>query len=348
MISSSEHSDSPMRGNPGSGRRLNGEGGLYEGALPLVEGGPLPSFNEACSEQMNLNRPIFTHRIFVSDSDTRQTAGTEIFPYWSFTKTVIAICALRMAQEGRIDPDRHLAGYDFSLRQLLDHTSGLPDYFALADYRKAVAQNEKPWPAEHLREVTMAQGRLFAPGKGWSYSNLGYMLARDLIEDMAQMPFANLVKQMICDPLGLDSVELAVAQPDFERIHWKATEGYHPGWVYHGCLTGTAADAAKLLDALFRGRSLNASILAEMLVRHPLGGAIEGRPWTECGYAPGLMSGRCGDVGRVIGHSGGGPFSVNAIYHFPDLPRPVTVASFTDGNNEGVAEFAAVEAAVHN
>lgn len=271
-----------------------------------------------------------------------------MFPYWSFTKTVIAICALRMVQEGRIDPDRRLAGYDFSLRQVLDHTSGLPDYFSVPGYRKAVEQTEQPWTAEHLREVTMAQGRLFAPGKGWSYSNLGYMLARDLIEDVAQLPFANLLKQMICDPLGLDSIELAAARHDFERIHWKATKGYHPGWVYHGCLIGTAADAAKLLHALFSGKLLNASILAEMLVQHPLGGAIEGRPWTECGYALGLMSGRCGNVGRVIGHSGGGPFSVNAVYHFPDLRRPVTVASFTDGTNEGVAEFAAVEAAARD
>ena len=39
MISSPENSECPMRGNPGSRRCLNGEGGLYEGALPLVEGG---------------------------------------------------------------------------------------------------------------------------------------------------------------------------------------------------------------------------------------------------------------------------------------------------------------------
>lgn len=282
------------------------------------------------------------------DTDPHQAAETEVFPYWSFTKTVIAICALRMVQEGLIGLDKPLAGYDFSLRQVLDHTSGLPDYFSLPDYRKAVAQNEQPWPAEHLLVVTIAQGRLFAPGKGWSYSNLGYMLARDLIEDVAQLPFADMVKKMILNPLGLENVELAVTRHDFEPIHWKATKGYHPGWVYHGCLIGTAADAAKLLHALFSGKLLNASILAEMLIQHPLGGAIEGRPWTECGYALGLMSGRCGDVGRVIGHSGGGPFSVNAVYHFPDLKKPVTVASFTDGTDEGVAEFAAVEAAARD
>ncbi|QFS84923.1 D-alanyl-D-alanine carboxypeptidase precursor (plasmid) [Roseivivax sp. THAF40] len=293
---------------------------------------------------MSVTGPVFTHRIFVSD-DAHQTGGTEVFPYWSFTKTVIAICALRMAQERRLDLDRHVTGYDFTLRQLLNHTSGLPDYFTVPDYREAVARNEQPWTAEHLREITMAQGRLFAPGQGWAYSNLGYMLARDLIEDVAERPFADLVKHIICDPLGLDSIELAVTRRDFERAHWTVTKGYHPGWVYHGCLVGSAADAARLLHALFRGKLLNASVFGEMLVQRPLGGAIEGRPWTECGYALGLMSGRCGDVGRAIGHSGAGPFCVNAVYHFPDLPRPVTVASFTDGADEGVAEFAAVSEA---
>lgn len=295
---------------------------------------------------MNVGRSIFTYRIPASEPDAHQAAGAEIFPYWSFTKTLIAICALRLAQDGRIDLDAPMAGYDVSLRQVLNHTAGLPDYFSLPAYRKAVADDEEPWPAAHLREVAMAQGRLFAPGKGWAYSNVGYLLARELIEDVAQQSFSGLVRQMICGPLGLDSVELAVARQDFGRVHWTGASGYHPGWVYHGCLTGTAADAAALLHALFMGRLLNAPMLAQMLIRHPLGGAIEGRPWTDCGYALGLMSGRCGDVGRVIGHSGGGPFSVNAVYHFPDLQTPVTVASFTDGRSEGVAEFAAVEAAV--
>ncbi|TMV79411.1 beta-lactamase family protein [Thioclava sp. BHET1] len=297
---------------------------------------------------MNMDRSIFTHRISEPASDMDQAAGTEIFPYWSVTKTVIAICALRLAQEGRIALDGHLAGHDFSLRQVLGHTSGLPDYHVLPAYQRAVAEDEEPWPAEHLREAAMAQGRLFAPGKGWSYSNIGYMLARDLIEDVAQQSFSDLVKRIVCEPLGLDSVELAVLRRDFASIHWARAAAYHPGWVYHGCLIGTAADAAKILHALFMGELLNAPMLAEMLITHPLGGAIEGRPWTKCGYALGLMSGEYGSVGRVIGHSGGGPFCVNAVYHFPDLPRPITVASFTDGRDEGGAEFAAIEAALRD
>lgn len=83
-----------------------------------------------------------------------------------------------------------------------------------------------------------------------------------------------------------------------------------------------------------------------MLDIHQLGGAIPGRPWTSCGYGLGLMWGEVGEVGRVIGHSGAGPFCVSAVYYFPDIAAPVTVASFTEGSNEAPAEFEAVRLAL--
>tara|TARA_B000000460_G_C21509316_1_gene390178 strand:+ start:152 stop:676 length:525 start_codon:yes stop_codon:yes gene_type:complete len=172
------------------------------------------------------------------------------------------------------------------------------------------------------------------------------MLARERVEDCSGRSFACLVKELICEPLNLGSIALASTREDFARVHWQAATKYHPGWVYHGCLIGTASDAARLLHALFTFRLLNSATLAEMLQRYPLGGAIGGRPWTEHGYGLGLMSGRVGVVGSAIGHSGGGPFCVNAVYHFPDLEEPVTVASFSEGQDESVAEFAAVNLAV--
>ena len=62
-------------------------------------------------------------------------------------------------------------------------------------------------------------------------------------------------------------------------------------------------------------------------------------------YGLGLMTGSMGGVGRAFGHSGGGPFCVNAVYHFPERAVPVTVACFTDGENEGRAEFQAARLA---
>lgn len=294
---------------------------------------------------MDRDGRIFSCRARGEAPEVTPGADRRIFPYWSLTKTAIAICALRLAEQGRIDLDACLPDHGFTLRQLLNHTAGLPDYGTLRAYHQAVARDEAPWPRDVLFRAAMAQGPLFAPGTGWSYSNIGYMLARERIEAVAGRGFAALFRDLVGDVLGLASVELATARADFARVAWPAARRYHPGWVCHGCLTGTAGDAARLLHGLFSGRLLGRAMLDQMLRRRPLGGAIAGRPWTECGYGLGVMGGRFGGAGRVIGHSGGGPFCVNAVYHFPDRAAPLTVACFAAGTDEGVAEFAAARCA---
>ncbi|MDK3018778.1 serine hydrolase domain-containing protein [Pseudodonghicola flavimaris] len=292
---------------------------------------------------MTTPAPLHSCRITAAGCDQRSPDNTGIFPYWSVTKTAIAICALSLAEAGKLDLDTPLPGQPFTLRQLLGHTAGLPDYTGLPAYQAAVARDEEPWSDTDLLAAALAQGPLFAPGTGWAYSNVGYMLARQRIETAADMPFAALFRTRIGDRLGLDSVTLATTRQHFTRVRWDGARRYHPGWVYHGCLIGTATDAARLLHRLFTGQLLSPAMLEQMLRRQSLGGALPGRPWTDCGYALGLMSGSFGAAGRAIGHSGGGPFSVNAVYHFPDLATPATVACFTEGRDEGVAEYAAAE-----
>lgn len=290
--------------------------------------------------------PLHACRLY--DDGDCETFGAPglLFPWWSVTKTAIAICALRLAEQGRLDLDAPLPGQPFTLHQLLTHRAGLPDYGSLPSYHAAVRADEAPWPRDVLVEAVLAQGQLFAPGQGWRYSNLGYLLARERIEAVTGRGLGELVAALIAAPLGLASVALAQTRAQFAQTAWLAAGRYHPGWVYHGCLIGTAPDAARMMQALFAGRLLRTESLSRMRKTHPLGGALPGRPWTEHGYATGLMSGRAGAAGRAIGHSGAGPFSVNAVYHFPDLPRPVTVACFTDGRDEGVAEHAAVRLAL--
>lgn len=260
-----------------------------------------------------MREPVF-HSSWVTASGTERGSGnlTGRFPFWSFTKTVIAVCTLKLCEDGVLDLDGRLDGVSYTLRQLLAHTSGLADYGSIRSLRPERGGLTPTWDTcSHVNRSRWLWG----------------------------LGFAHLVDDIICRPLGLASIELATTQDQFSRLYWKAAEHYHPGWVYHGCLTGTVVDAARVLHGLFSGRLLCAAMLDEMLARRPLGGKIPGRPWTDCGYGLGLMNGRMGGSGRAIGHSGGGPFSVNAIYHFPDRDDPVTVACFTDGKDEGQAEF---------
>ncbi|SNR79231.1 serine hydrolase domain-containing protein [Puniceibacterium sediminis] len=268
-----------------------------------------------------------------------------LFPYWSFTKTVIATCALLLTEVGAVSLESRPDGAPYTLKHLLGHTAGLPDYGQLPDYHSAVTAGETPWSRADMLDRALSLGTLFAPGQGWSYSNIGYMFAREMIEVASGKPLADLVTELIFRPLNLRSVILAQTRDDFAKLHWPAAAAYDPGWVYHSCLTGTARDAACLLHALMTGALLSPASLDAMTEALPLGGALPGRPWTQCGYGLGLMSGKVGATGRAIGHSGGGPFCVNAVYHFPDQPDPITVACFTNGTSEGIAEHAATTAA---
>lgn len=290
---------------------------------------------------------MYIHRIsdkLVQSERDGASVHAPLFPYWSFTKTVIAICVLQVMEQGKLDLDDKFSDWPFTWRQLLNHTSGLPDYGALPAYQQAVAEYETPWDRERLLAQTLSKGVRFGPGEGWAYSNVGYMFLREGLEAVAGLPFDTLVQQRITVPLNLKSVTLANSRQHFSKLHWSSARHYHPGWVYHGCLIGTAADAATLLHGLFAGQLLSRNSLAQMMTVKQLGGGLVGRPWSEHGYGLGLMAGRLGAAGRAFGHSGAGPFCVNAVYHLPDLPSPETRASFTTGTDEGVAEWALTEA----
>src|SRR5262249_56978940 len=104
-------------------------------------------------------------------------------PWWSLTKTAIAAAALALVGDGRLALDEPLDSRPYTLRQLLQHTAGLPEYGALAAYHEAVSRRDAPWSVEELLRRVVAERLLFAPGRGWTYSNVGYLFLRRLIHD---------------------------------------------------------------------------------------------------------------------------------------------------------------------
>jgi CubicO group peptidase (beta-lactamase class C family) len=287
------------------------------------------------------------HSAWAVGDDPLRTSGaaSALFPWWSFTKTVLGVCVLRLWEQARLELHERLPGQPFTPHHLLQNRAGVPNYGHLPAYHGAVARGDTPWSRQELLDRVQADRLDFEPGTGWSYSNVGFLLVRELIEERTGQDLGAVIAALVTGPLGLASVRLARSATEFREVHWEAVRGYDPRWVYHGCLIGTTGNACRLLQALFAGRLLRPKTLDLMLQRHHLGGDIPGRPWTSHGYALGLMSGAVRTAGRAIGHSGSGPGCVNAVYHFPDLPRPVTVASFTDGNDEGQAEWEALSIA---
>jgi toxin FitB len=100
------------------------------------------------------------------------------------------------------------------------------------------------------------------------------------------------------------------------------------------------SDAASFLHSLMSGDVLPPELLTEMTTCHPISEqSLPGRPWETTGYGLGLMIGRMASAGIAMSHSGAGPGSVRAVYHFGDRPSPCTVAAFAMGDEESATEY---------
>ena len=274
----------------------------------------------------------------------RGDPGARPVPWWSFAKTVIAAAALVLVRDGELVLDEPVAGKRYTLRQLLAHTAGVPNYSDLDDYTQCVARRAEPWPVEEMLDRVQADRLLFEPGRDWRYSNTGYLLMRRIIEAVAGDDLLQALQQLVLLPLGIEGVSMASYPTELEATEWGNPDGYPPGWVYHGLLIGPPASAALLLERLLAGRVLPADLLAQMGDRRPLGGELSGRPWKDFGYGLGTMIALDGPAGPSIGHTGSGPISVAAVYRFSDHRK--TVAAFSSIADQAVVEWAAHEAAI--
>jgi CubicO group peptidase (beta-lactamase class C family) len=159
-------------------------------------------------------------------------------PWWSFTKTVIAAGALALVRDGRLALDEPLPKRPYTLRQLLQHRAGVANYGDLVAYHEAVARGDDPWPASELLERTETDRLRFEPGKGWSYSNIGYLFVRQLIEAACDQPLGIALTQLVLRPLGIENARIAEAPDDLLGVFMGDAGSYHPGWVYHGLMVG--------------------------------------------------------------------------------------------------------------
>jgi D-alanyl-D-alanine carboxypeptidase len=260
------------------------------------------------------------------------------FLAYSITKSIIAVLFLQFKEEGRVDLHASLGRWfpevphsrEISLRHLLNHTSGVPDYGSLPQYHQAVRMSPStPWSFERFAAETYEKGLRFEPGNGWEYSNPGYMLLRRIAEEIAGINFGKLVSERIAVPLGLSTMFVPESIDDLSglapaRSRALSADGavrdvrqhYHPGWVSHGVVASTPSDVARFFDALFHQRLFSKQSLDEMmaLVPVPVTPSPEDR-MGKPGYGLGLMGDPESAWGPLWGHNGGGPgYTASAVF----------------------------------
>ncbi|KZN40990.1 hypothetical protein N474_11620 [Pseudoalteromonas luteoviolacea CPMOR-2] len=269
------------------------------------------------------------------------SAGDKQVPWWSFTKTVIATLTLKCVEQGKIELDSKLKGKPYTYRQLLQHTSGLTDYAMLREYHQAVTNGQSPWPCDEMLAKVQVDDLLFNPGEGWRYSNIGYLFLKQQIEQCYDAPFAEVLDTLF-KSVDISNSALIESSAEFDKLN-VSNQSYDPRWCYHGVIAGSVHDAAEFLHLLMSGQLISKPMLNRMLTPYKLNFDVGQRPWKSPAVGLGVML-NCEPELKTSGHTGQGPQSCFAAYHFEQI-NPITITVFEQTHSQAVVEDKAVELA---
>ncbi|MFD9882870.1 serine hydrolase domain-containing protein [Streptomyces alboflavus] len=257
----------------------------------------------------------------------------------SNTKTFVATVVLQLSAERKLSLDdtveRWLPGLvrgngndgrRITLRHLLQHTSGIHDDYPGFD--SAARYYEKrfdPYTPRQLVERAMRHRPDFRPGKGWAYSNVGYMLLGMVIEKATGRTWHAEVRERLLKPLGLRHTYHPGGSPSVRTPHARGYQRFAtaPKLVdvtllkdanAAGGLIGTTADLNRFFRALLGGKVLKPAQLKEMKRTVPLNKEFQ-VPYPGARYGLGLMKNKLPCGGWYWSHGGDeiGYMSRNAV-----------------------------------
>jgi D-alanyl-D-alanine carboxypeptidase len=268
----------------------------------------------------------------------------------SNTKMYTSVVVLQLVEEGLLALDEPVETYlpgllrgdgiDGSLitvRQLLQHTSGLPNYTAAIAGDLFAIRDTYLQPRE-LVDLALAMPASFEPGASYEYSNTNYVIAGLLIEKVTERPLGEQITDRIIDPLELENTYFpGIGDREINGPH---ASGYHtnaageldditttdPAWAWAaGQLIASPSDVNRFMQALTGGELLGTDpagtdLLTEMQTTIP---AAE--LWDGAEYGLGLIRYPLSCGGVAWGHGGdiSGFETRNAV---DESGRAVTIA----------------------
>ena len=189
----------------------------------------------------------------------------------SVTKTFVAATVLQLAEEDVLDLDdsvrthlpelRHVSE-TITIRQLMDHTSGLADLFN-DETRAGIEQHpERAWTRPEV--LNSLHAPWFLPGEAYGYANSNYFLLGLIVERATGSSLADELAERFIGPLGLDATRmLSASEPDgplepaWASIFWAS-----------GAMSSSAVDLARWGDALYGDDILAGGTKRQMLRVH--------------------------------------------------------------------------------
>ncbi|MEU6593412.1 serine hydrolase domain-containing protein [Streptomyces sp. NPDC046881] len=270
----------------------------------------------------------------VGDTRTgRPRSAADHYRVASITKTFVATVLLQLEAEGRLSLDDSVErwlpgvvrghghdGREVTLRQLLNHTSGIHDYLDDPEFRRdyftAAGFAEHRYDTltpRHLVGLALRHEPDFAPGTSWGYSNTNYVLAGMVIEKVTGRPYGTEITRRIIAPLHLGATSVPGTRVTLPRPRSRAYSTFKvPGGpVYDvtelnpslasasGEMISDSADLSRFYGALLRGELLPPRQLKEMKT------TVDTKVAPNIRYGLGLMDTRLACGVHVWGHTGG-------------------------------------------
>ena len=158
-------------------------------------------------------------------ADTLPMQVDSVFDLASVSKQFTAAAVMLLKRRGLLDLEDEITKFfpeipykGVTIRHLLNHTGGLPDYMDWID-ETAKKENRIPGNDMIVRFLSeCGEEPVFAPGDQWEYSNTGYCLLAQIVEKAAGVPFEVFMKENVFEPAGLTSTHVYHRRKDHLTI----------------------------------------------------------------------------------------------------------------------------------
>ena len=320
--------------------------------LKLDEWHKAGSFPGATFGVVLANGESFGLAVGFSDRQTKTAMrANDRMPAGSVGKTFAAATALQLIKEGKIKLDDKIEKYlgqeqwfarlpnakEITVRQLMNHTSGLVRYEFKEQFTKDLTANpEKFWKPAELVAYLLDEKAPFEAGKGWDYSDTNYIVLGMIIEKVTGRKFYDEASRRLLKPLKLTDtapqdgprlkgVVQGYAGPnnpfggtDEMIVNGKFSVNPQFEWTGGGYVS-TAHDLARWAKMIYEGKAFSPDLLPQ--VEEGVAAPMLGR---ETKYGLGVII-RKTALGTSYGHSGFFPGYMTDMMYFPDDKVAVAV-----------------------
>lgn len=255
-----------------------------------------------------------------ADLTTHQPVTPEtVFNTYSLAKLLVSALVMQRVEAGRVEldapasrylPDLPEAWQTITVRQFLNHASGVPEYFQYREGEVITSQGSRfPTTAAEVFKALAGAPLQFTPGTANRYTQTNYLVLTALLEAQYQQPYAQIVQDRVLRPLSMTHTSLGPATdvPHDITIAYIGKQGAlqreddiaWPSYAYgHAALHTTIGDLDRFLMALTRGELVGRATLQQLWQPQLLD---NGR---RSGFSTGWEFEESGEY-RFVGHDGG-------------------------------------------